>query len=140
MDCIFCKIVKGEIPGERMYETDKSVAILDLFPLNKGHVLVIPKKHYEKLLEIPLEEFQDMIQVAYKVAQGMVKALNPDGYHLLMNNGKASGQEIDHSHLHIIPRFSDDGIKFGWRHLKYEEEELKAYGEKLRQAIGSKEG
>ncbi len=137
MNCIFCNIINGEIPGEKVYETEKSMAILDLFPLNKGHVLVLPKNHYEKLVEIPLEELQDMIQVAYKVTQGMINALNPDGYHLLMNNGKTAGQEIDHSHLHIIPRFSNDRVAFGWRHLKYQEEELKAYGEKLRHAIGT---
>ncbi len=136
MDCIFCKIVVGEIPAQKVCETDKSVAILDLYPLNKGHVLVLPKDHYERVVEIPPDVWQDMALVARKVAQGILKAFDPDGYHLLMNNGDVAGQEIAHAHLHVIPRFYDDGVKFGWRHLQYGEEEFKEYGEKLRQALG----
>ena len=136
MDCIFCKIVRGEIPAQKVYETDKSVAILDLYPLNKGHVLVLSKDHYERVVEIPPDVWQDMALAAREVAKGILKAFDPDGYHLLINNGDAAGQEIAHAHLHVIPRFYDDGVAFGWRHLKYDEEELKEYGDRLRQALG----
>ncbi len=135
MDCIFCKIVKGEVPSEKVYDARECIAILDLFPLNKGHALVIPKAHYEMFAEAPIGVLQEMLEVAHLVAQGMVKAFKPDGYHLLMNNGRTAGQEIPHLHLHIIPRFVDDGVAFGWRHLKYEEGEIEDYGEKLRNAI-----
>ncbi len=135
MECIFCSIVKGEIPSEKVGETEKSIAFLDLFPLNKGHVLVISKEHYERLDEIPPEVLQDMILVSQRVASAIIKALNPDGYHVLMNNGKTAGQEIGHAHFHIIPRFEDDGVVFGWRHLEYAEEELKSYRDRLRTAL-----
>ena len=135
MDCVFCKIVAGEIPSQKVWEGERCIAILDLFPLNKGHVLILPRDHYERLAEIPPDVWQEMAQVALEVARGVVKAFSPDGYHLLMNNGEASGQEIAHAHLHVIPRFYDDGVKFGWRHLQYEEEEFKEYADKLRKAL-----
>jgi len=134
MGCIFCSIVKGEIPSEKVGETEKSMAFLDLFPLNKGHVLVISKKHYERLDEIPPDILQDMTLLSRRIALATIKAFNPDGYHILMNNGKTAGQEISHAHFHIIPRFEDDGVVFGWRHLEYADEELKSYGDRLRTA------
>ncbi len=135
MDCIFCKIVKGELPCEKVLETDNVLAFMDLYPVNKGHVLVIPKKHYFRLDEIDTPSLHQMIEAAQRIASAQVYALSAEGYNLLMNNGEVAGQEILHAHLHVIPRFSNDQMRFGWRHLEYSEGELAQYGQRLRESL-----
>jgi len=135
MECIFCKIVKGEIPSEKIYETKSTLAFLDIFPLNKGHTLVIPKEHRSTFTEIDDETLKELVLAIKKVTDGIINAFSPDGYHILMNVGKTAGQEIEHAHVHVIPRFKDDGVVFGWRQLKYEKDEIKDYAEKLKKAI-----
>ena len=130
-DCIFCKIIKGEIPCSKVYEDSKTIAFLDITPCNKGHTLVLPKKHYETMDDIPPEELQDLIVKIQKVAKAVVKAVNAEGYNVNQNNKKAAGQVIDHIHFHIIPRFSDDGHSFDWTHAKYEENEMDKVKEKI---------
>lgn len=102
MDCIFCKIVKGEIPAKIIDETEKSLAFLDAFPLTKGHSLVIPKNHYEKMQEIPPEENAELFETVRKVLSKVDKLTN--GTLVALHNGKESGQEIPHVHIHLIPR------------------------------------
>ena len=106
MDCIFCKIINGEIPIKKIMETDKSLAFLDAFPLAKGHSLVIPKTHYEKVQNMTPEDSADLFETVRQVTS---KIDNIAGAELLaIHNGEESGQEIPHVHVHIIPRRKDD--------------------------------
>jgi histidine triad (HIT) family protein len=131
-DCIFCKIVKGQIPSSKVYEDDKTLAFLDIMPANKGHVLVIPKKHYETILDITNEDLINLTNTLKKVSEMVYKGLNSEGFNIINNNYKVSGQVVPHIHFHIIPRYSDDNLKMDWRHLKYEENEIKEYLDKIK--------
>jgi len=106
MDCIFCKIVKGEIPAKIIQETTKSLAFMDAFPLAKGHSLVIPKNHYEKLQEIPPEENAELFETVRIVLSKVDKLTNATL--VALQNGKDSGQEVPHVHIHLIPRSKQD--------------------------------
>lgn len=106
MDCIFCKIVKGEIPAKIIQETTKSLAFMDAFPLTKGHSLVIPKNHYEKLQEIPPEENAELFETVRNVLSKVDKLTNATL--VALHNGKDSGQEVPHVHIHLIPRSKQD--------------------------------
>jgi len=106
MDCIFCKIAKGEIPTKIVSETNKSLAFMDAFPLAKGHCLVIPKNHYEKIQDIPPEENAELFETVRCVISKVDKLTNATL--MAVHNGKESGQEIPHVHVHLIPRSSSD--------------------------------
>lgn len=106
MDCIFCKIVKGEIPAKIIEKTNKSLAFMDAFPLAKGHSLVITKNHYEKMQEIPPEENAELFETVRKVLSKVDKLTNSTL--VALHNGKDSGQEIPHVHIHLIPRSKED--------------------------------
>ncbi len=106
MDCIFCKIVKGEIPTKIVSETNKTLAFMDAFPLAKGHCLVIPKNHYEKIQDIPPEENAELFETVRCVISKVDKLTNATL--MAVHNGKESGQEIPHVHVHLIPRSSSD--------------------------------
>ena len=106
MDCIFCKIVNGKIPTKIIAETNKSLAFMDAFPLSKGHSLVIPKNHYEKVQDITKEDNADLFETVRKVISKVDNITNATL--LAVHNGKESGQEIPHVHVHLIPRSSND--------------------------------
>lgn len=106
MDCIFCKIVKREIPAKIIGETEKSLAFIDAFPLTKGHSLVIPKNHYEKVQDISAEDNADLFETVRRVIAKVDKISNATL--LAVHNGKESGQEIPHVHVHLIPRSAED--------------------------------
>lgn len=108
MDCIFCKIVEGKIPSRKITETGKSLAFLDAFPLTKGHTLVIPKKHYVKIEEMSKEDNSDLFEVV-RILAGKIERLAPSSL-IAIHNGKESGQEVPHVHVHIIPRNIDDSV------------------------------
>jgi len=108
MDCIFCKIVNGKITSKKIAETEKSLAFLDAFPLTKGHALVIPKKHYVKIQELSKEENSDLFEIV-RILTGKMELLAPSSL-LAIHNGKESGQEIPHIHVHIIPRKTEDSV------------------------------
>ncbi|MBW2992896.1 HIT family protein [Candidatus Woesearchaeota archaeon] len=131
MDCIFCKIVKGEIPSSKVYEDEKILAFLDIGPINKGHTLVIPKEHYEMLLDVPDGLLKEVTVAAKKIAANMKEKLNLEGFNIMQSNGKVAGQLVPHFHLHVIPRLADDGLKH-WPGKKYEEGEMGEYKEKLK--------
>ena len=124
MDCIFCKLVKGEIPSTKVYEDDQDLAFLDINPANKGHTLVIPKRHYGDLEEIPADELASLMQVVQKVGKAMKSAVQADGFNIVQNNGRAAGQVVDHLHFHVIPRFASDGRFSFPRPQQYEEGEM----------------
>lgn len=131
-DCIFCKIVKGEIPSSKVYEDDRILAFLDINPANKGHTLIVPKGHYETLNDIPQDILADLIKVVQKVSKSVDSKIKPDGYNVLMSNKTAAEQVIPHAHIHIIPRYNDDDFKLVWTHKKYAEEEAQKLAEQLK--------
>ncbi len=122
--CIFCKIANGEIPSNTIYEDDEFRVILDNGPATKGHALVLPKKHYADLYELPEDTAAAAIKVAKKVAAIMKEKLECDGLNLVQNNGSAAGQTVMHFHLHIIPRYENDGQKILWKPTNPSSEEL----------------
>lgn len=132
MDCIFCKIINGEIPSAKVYEDSDFLAILDINPVSKGHVLVLPKRHCENLFDMDDELLSKTLKVLQKIGVAMRKALKVDGINLIQNNGKDAGQIIFHSHFHLIPRRAGDDIKIGMVHKKYEEGELSQYAELIK--------
>ena len=117
-DCIFCKIVAGEIPCLKIYETDLILGFLDIAPVNKGHALVIPKGHYKNLWAVPAELGQEILTAAQIAGEAIVRATNADGLNLLMNNNAAAGQLVFHAHFHLVPRFSGDGFSH-WEQSEY---------------------
>lgn len=114
--CVFCKIIDGEIPSSKVYEDDEVLAILDLSQVTKGHTLVMPKKHYANILEIPAEELGKMIQKVQMIARKVTKKLNAKGFNILVNTNEIAGQSVMHLHFHIIPRYDEnDGIKIEFK-------------------------
>ena len=108
-NCIFCKIVRGEIPAEKIWENENFVAFLDVRPVSEGHTLVIPKKHFENLFVLSDEVSQEYIFVLKEVGKLIIKKYNADGFNISLNNGKSAGQVINHIHFHILPRKINDG-------------------------------
>ncbi len=129
-DCIFCKILKGEVPSAKVYENDKVFAFLDIGPVHKGHTLVIPKEHFETILDIPEDLLKEVIAVLKKVSKAVKQGVNADGISVAQSNYKAGGQVVPHLHFHIMPRFENDGLKF-WPQSKYEEGEMDKFREKI---------
>jgi len=123
-ECIFCKIVAGEIPAPRIYEDDTVLAFLDIGPVNKGHTLIIPKAHFERVDQCPVPVLTDIAAQIGRIAKAVAQASECDGYNVLCNNGRASGQLVEHVHFHIIPRFRGDGCLQGWPAKKYAEGEM----------------
>lgn len=122
--CIFCKIANGEIPSNTIYEDDKFRVILDNGPATKGHALVLPKEHYANLFEMPEDLLADAAVVAKKVATNIKDKLSCDGLNLVQNNGETAGQTVMHFHLHIIPRYENDGQRILWNPTSPSAEEL----------------
>jgi len=131
-DCIFCKIVKGEIPSSKIYEDDSVLAFLDISPINKGHALVIPKQHYVNLFDLPEAEFHKIASAVKKVSAAVKEATGAAGINVLQANEKAAGQEVMHFHAHIIPRFEGDGAGFKCLKKEYAEGEMQALQEKIK--------
>ncbi|PSR97746.1 hit domain-containing protein [Coniella lustricola] len=127
--CIFCKIIKGDIPSFKLFESDKTFAFLDINPLSKGHALVIPKHHGEKLADIPDDSLTELLPVAKKIAI----ALGATNYNILQNNGRLAHQEVDHVHVHIIPKPNEaEGLGVKWPQQKIDMGELKALAEEIK--------
>ncbi|MBP3393140.1 MAG: HIT family protein, partial [Lentisphaeria bacterium] len=113
-NCIFCKIAAGEIPSATIYEDEVCRVILDIAPAAKGHAILLPKKHFANIFEIDKETAGSILYTASHVAAAMKEALGCDGINLLQNNGPAAGQTVFHLHIHIIPRFENDGLLPTW--------------------------
>ena len=125
-DCIFCKIANGEIPSRTLYEDDQFRVILDLGPATKGHALILPKEHAADIFEISEETASGGLVLAQRMAVKMTQKLHCDGMNLVQNNGEAAGQTVPHFHLHMIPRYHNDGQKINWIPGKCTQEELEA--------------
>lgn len=134
--CIFCKIVGGQIPSARILETDEALAFLDIQPLNPGHVLIIPKGHAATVAELPEEDAAAVARLLPKLCRAVRDAVAAEGYHVIINNGRAAGQTVDHVHWHIIPRHSGDDIKWPWPHGRYQEGEMDQMRTRIEQALG----
>jgi histidine triad (HIT) family protein len=134
-NCIFCKIIEGKIPSAKVYEDPSCVAFLDINPANKGHCLVVPKKHSSDMIHTDDASLSHLLPVAKKIASTIVSATACTGYNLHVSNGKDAGQEVFHLHLHIVPRFSGDGIEFKYEIKNYAETEMKQYQEKIRKFL-----
>jgi histidine triad (HIT) family protein len=134
-DCIFCKIVKGDIPSSKVYEDKDILAFLDIAPANKGHALVVTKAHHETMIDMPPDLLKKMAEATQKIARAVVKATQADGFNVFMNNKKQAGQLVPHVHFHIVPRFSNDGISFEWPHQKYAENEIQEYQERIKKFL-----
>lgn len=110
-DCIFCKIAEGGLPAYKVYEDSNVLAFLDIFPIHHGHVLVISKKHTVDIFDTPEEDLKNIIVAAKKISPAVMKATKADGINIGMNNRPSAGQVVMHAHLHVIPRYKDDGLK-----------------------------
>lgn len=133
-DCIFCKIIKKEIPADIVYEDENCLAFLDITPVNPGHVLLVPKKHYENLYDLPDEVFKQLAPIIKKLAIAIKKGINAEGINIGMNNERPAGQLVPHAHFHIIPRFSRDGLRH-WPGQPYKEGESSQIAEKIKKFI-----
>ena len=133
-DCIFCKIINGEIPSTKIYEDKETYAFLDISPTNPGHTLVIPKRHSENFQEMTQNEIMAVFATAQQVAKAVVAGVNAEGYNLGMNNGKVAGQIVMHAHLHIIPRFPNDGLHH-WPGKSYAEGQKEEVGKRIAKSI-----
>ncbi|UZE93762.1 MAG: HIT family protein [Candidatus Pacearchaeota archaeon] len=133
-DCIFCKIATGEIPSYKIYEDDDFFAFLDIQPVNPGHALVIPKKHYENLLDIPQNILCEMMGVVQKLSKTITEVLNAPGFNIGINNKKIAGQSFFHLHVHIMPRFEGDGYKL-WPGKVKSKEELQKIADKIKNSL-----
>lgn len=113
-NCIFCKLANGVFPTNTIYEDEEFRVILDLGPATKGHALILPKDHYKNLYELPDETAGKAMKLAKKMAIRMTDKLQADGFNLVQNNNEVAGQTVFHFHLHLIPRYNDDGQKIAW--------------------------
>lgn len=123
-DCIFCKIVNGEIPSKTLYEDSMFKVILDVCPATKGHALILAKDHYANLFELPEDIAAEAIKLAKKMAAKMKENLQADGFNLVQNNGETAGQTVSHFHFHLIPRYKDDGQHILWNPTTVTQDEL----------------
>jgi len=131
-DCIFCKLANGVFPTNSIYEDECVKVILDAGPATKGHALVIPKEHYQDIFDIEDTTLANAMKVAKKVAARMVDVLNCDGVNIVQNNKEAAGQTVPHFHIHVIPRYKNDGQNILWDPKEPDENEQKALCEKLK--------
>ena len=136
MDCVFCKIRDGAIPSAKVYEDQRTFAIMDINPLSPGHCLVITKHHAATLFEAAEADLAAAITAAQRVGTAVRAALKADGLNMLQANGAAAFQSVPHFHLHLIPRFMNDGKGFDWKQVPGNREEVVANVEKIKAALG----
>lgn len=135
MNCIFCDIAGKKINAEIIFENEKIISFLDINPVNFGHTLVIPKKHFADFISIEDDYLLELNRGIKIAAKAVTTALDADGYNIFSNNGIAAGQSVFHFHAHIVPRFSSDHIKFKPQLKSYSENEMKIYAEKIKNEL-----
>ena len=131
-DCIFCKIVSGEIPSIKIYENDHTLAFMDINPVSAGHVLVIPKGHWSDLYAMPDHQLGHVDAIVRKVATAVRDALKPDGVSVMQANGKGAAQSVMHYHVHIVPRTLGDELKINWQLVPGDLEQIAGVAEKIK--------
>ncbi len=137
-DCIFCKIVNGDIPAAKVYEDEHVFAFLDISQVTKGHTLVIPKEHHKNLYELPAEAAEKVFSAVPKIANSIKDAYEPIGLNLLNNNEEPAGQSVFHYHVHIIPRYGQgDGFGAVWKtnESEYSSEQLQEIANKISEPL-----
>jgi len=134
-DCVFCKMVAGEIPVTKVYENEAVLAFLDIGPVSDGHTLVIPKQHCEKVHECDPDILAQVGACLGKIAGAVVSAMDADGYNVLCNNGRAANQVVSHLHFHIIPRRMGDGVFTQWPAYQYGKGQIEGFAEKIRKSL-----
>lgn len=132
-DCIFCKIVNGEIPSATLYEDNLFKVIFDISPANPGHALILPKNHYDNLFDLGEEESRHLLETAKKIAVALKEEFAYEGLNLLQNNGELAGQSEFHFHLHLIPRYPNDNqkVKIKYEPLKSDADELQKHARSI---------
>lgn len=136
MDCVFCKIRDGQIPSVRVFEDERTIAFMDINPINDGHCLVIPRAHAPTIFEVEEADLRAAITTAGRVARAIRATLRPDGLNVLQANGAAAFQSVPHLHFHLIPRWSADGKGFDWALVPGDRGRIQAAAEKIRGALG----
>jgi histidine triad (HIT) family protein len=134
-ECIFCKIIAGEVPCAELVETDTVCSFLDIGPVNPGHSLVVPKRHVQTIVELSEEEVSACARVARRLAAAVMSATGSAGCNLLQNNDSCAGQLVPHVHFHVIPRSPDDGFRFGWRSGEYAEGEMEQMARSIKDRL-----
>lgn len=124
MDCLFCKIARGELPSTKVLETDQAVVFLDIRPVTPGHVLLIPRDHHETLSDVPDELAAHAGRLLPRVCRAVRRATGAEALNIIVNHGEAAGQTVLHVHWHIIPRRADDAVRWPWPHTPYRGDEL----------------
>jgi len=135
-DCVFCMIRDGKIPSSKIYDDARTFAFMDINPLSRGHCLVAPKAHAATLYEVDVEDLKAVAATAKKLATAIKKALSPDGLNLLQANGAAAFQSVPHFHLHLIPRWANDGKGFDWKVVPGNREEITGTADRIRTMLG----
>lgn len=138
MDCIFCDIASKVSDAEIIFENEHLIAFLDINPVNYGHTLVIPKKHYDNFLTIPNDDLIELTKITQYIAGSVKRALKTDGFNIISNNGLSAGQSVFHFHFHIIPRYENDFLMRP-RTIEYKENEIQVYSEKIKESISKYE-
>ncbi len=133
-DCIFCKIIARELPSWKLYEDEHTLAFLDIFPVHKGHTLIVPKKHCADFVSADSQCLQSVLATTQNVSRAVLSATGADGCNITTNNGAAAGQEIFHLHWHIIPRFKNDGLHL-WPQASYAEGEKETFQENIKKYL-----
>ena len=134
-DCIFCRIVAGALPCVRLFEDEAVLAFMDVAPVIKGHALVIPKAHADPITDVPPDLLARVIQAAQRVAAAQLRGLGADGVNLHHATGAAAGQVVPHVHIHVIPRFADDGHRWNWAAKPYADEAEMQAAARIRGAL-----
>ncbi|HEU5320149.1 MAG TPA: HIT family protein [Methylomirabilota bacterium] len=135
-DCVFCKIRDGQIPSTKLYEDERTLCIMDINPLTSGHCLVLTKAHAATIWESEVADLQAAMATAKRVATALRAALAPDGLNVLQANGPAAFQSVPHLHLHLIPRWTDDGKGFDWPPAAGDRQAIAATAQRVRDALG----
>lgn len=135
-DCLFCRIITGEVPSQKVYEDEDVFAFLDIQPVNVGHTLIVPKAHYENCGETPDDAMAAVIAVAKRVGAAALRVTGAQGYNVGINCGAVAGQVIMHTHVHVMPRFEGDGLRH-WPKLAVSKDEMDSAAEKMRQVLSA---
>jgi histidine triad (HIT) family protein len=131
-DCVFCKIVAGQMPCFKLLEDDNTLAIMDTYPANDGHCLVLAKEHYPTLFEIDDEAFAAVSRSVSRLARAVNQVLSPEGLNLVQANGSGAHQSVKHFHVHVLPRKLGDGLKLNWGVKPGDRDTIAAFAEKIR--------
>jgi histidine triad (HIT) family protein len=131
-DCIFCRIIAGEIPSQRIDEDERTVAFMDVNPATRGHALVVPRRHARDLLDIDEDDLAATFAAARRLVERMSERLNADGVNLLNSCGRAAWQTVFHFHVHVIPRYQGDPLRLPWTPKEGDPDEIAAAAQKLR--------